>query len=172
MNLVAETYGTEGADVINTIVPGHPELDGMAFGAVGDGHYNLFEANDIADGSVKLSGIDISSMTGEYFENGVQVFTCGGQYPTVAIAFTVLYNYLHDGVRIIEDTTEPITRKYIAMRNYEDFEDYVTYIEGEIPAYTAEELSRFMLVFNPELTYDDYVEDGNTYSLERVMSCR
>lgn len=172
MKLVAETYGMEHAEVINQIVPGHPELDGMAFGAVTDGHYNLFEANDIADGSVKLSGIDISSMTGEYFENGVQVFTCGGQYPTVAVAFTILYNYLHDGVRIIEDTTEPITRKYIAMRNYDDFENYVEYIESEVPAYTAEELSHFMLVFNPDVTIEDYIADGNSYSLERVMEAR
>ncbi len=137
-----------------------------------DAIYQAIEAEGMADGSIKFSTVDISSQTGVYYQNGVQVWTCGGQYTTPMVAFAVLYNYVHDGVRMITDKTQPLTRKYIEITSYEDYENYCKYIENDIPPYNAEEISRMMLVFNPDVTYADLEKDANTYGLEDVMSRR
>lgn len=145
-------------------------MDGYISTAASDAAYQALESEGLTDGSIKYATVDISSQTGVYFQNGVQVWTCGGQYPTVMVAFAVLYNYVHDGVTMIEDKTQPLTRKYIEITSYEDYENYCKYIESDVPGYTAEEISRMMLVFNPDLTIADLQSDADNYSLSDVMN--
>ena len=106
-----------------------------------DGVYTALESEGIADGSVKIAAVDISSMTGQYFQNGVQVWTCGGQYATAMVAWAVLYNYLMDGTRIIPDPAQPLIRQYIEITSYEEYEQYVKYVEGALPSYDADEIA-------------------------------
>lgn len=136
-----------------------------------DSIYSALEAEGWADPDViKYATIDISSQTGVYFKDGVQIWTCGGQYPTVMVAFAVLYNYVHDGVEMIEDNTQPLARKYIEITSYEDYENYCKYLESDVPGYTAEEIAQMMLVFNPDVTIEDLENDADIYSLEDVMT--
>lgn len=144
-------------------------MDGYISTASSDAVYQALESEGLTDGSIKYSTVDIASQTGVYFQNGVQVWTCGGQYATPMVAFAILYNYVHDGVQMIPDKTEPLTRKYIEITSYEDYENYCKYIESDVPPYTAEEIAQMMLVFNPNVTYEDLQKDADTYGLQDVM---
>lgn len=172
MELLADSYTLgEGASDVPTFNASFPELEAMAFSAIGDGVYSAIETEGLV-GEIKLSGVDISSQTGTYFKNGTQVWTCGGQYATAMVGFAVLYNYLADGTRIIENTAEPIVRKYIEITSYDDYKQYVEYVESEVPTYTADEIAQMIHYFNPDVTIDDYLEDAEAYSLEDIIERR
>ena len=172
-NLLADNYSWgEAANDVATFHASFPELDGIGFSAIGDEIYLALESEGLTDGSIKIAGVDISSQTGIYFQNGVQVWTCGGQYATAETAFAVLYNYLSDGTRIITDTSTPLIRKYIAITSYDDYKNYVQYVEGDVPTYTADEIADMIHVFNPDITYADYETYADTYSLEDIISRR
>ena len=135
-----------------------------------DGVYTALESEGIADGSIKIAAVDISSMTGQYFQNGVQVWTCGGQYATAMVAWAILYNYLMDGTRIIPDPSQPLIRQYIEITSYEEYEQYVKYVEGSLPTYDADEIADMIHYLNPDVTYADYETEAHTYSLADIIA--
>ena len=161
------TMGDTAAD-ISTFAASFGNLDGIAFTAGSDTIYQTMESEGIADGSVKISAVDISSQTGTYFKNGAQVWTCGGQYGTAECAFAILYTYLMDGTRVISDTTKPITRQYIEITNYEEYEEYVKYVESDIPVYTVDEIAAMIPGFGNQYTFADYEAEASNYSLKSL----
>lgn len=169
LTIVTESYslGTYDADVA-TFVAAFPEMDGMWFTSLSDAIYNAMETEGIADGSVKVAGPDVHSRTGEFFERGIQVWSCGGQYATAMIGWTLLYNYLVDGTKIIEDPTKAIERSYLEVKSYEEFKAYEAIIGSGEYTYTAQELSNLIHHFNPDASFDDYVALGQSYSLQDV----
>ncbi len=171
MNLLAENYSMGlWADDIATFNASFSNIEGMGFSAMVDGVYTALESEGIADGSVKIAAVDISSMTGQYFQNGVQVWTCGGQYATAMVAWAVLYNYLMDGTRIIPDPAQPLIRQYIEITSYEEYEQYVKYVEGVLPSYDADEIADMIHYLNPDVTYADYETEAHTYSLADIVA--
>ena len=171
LNLLAENYSMGlWADDVASFNASFDNIDGMGFSAMVDGVYTALESEGMADGSVKIAAVDISSMTGNYFKNGVQVWTCGGQYATAMVAWAVLYNYLTDGTRIITDPSQPLIRQYIEITSYEDYESYVKYVEGSLPTYDADEIAEMIHYFNPDVTYADYEKEATTYSLSDIMA--
>ena len=171
LNLLAENYSMGlWADDVASFNASFDNIDGMGFSAMVDGVYTALESEGMADGSVKIAAVDISSMTGNYFKNGVQVWTCGGQYATAMVAWAVLYNYLTDGTRIIPDPSQPLIRQYIEITSYEDYESYVKYVEGSLPTYDADEIAEMIHYFNPDVTYADYEKEATTYSLSDIMA--
>lgn len=170
LNLLAENYSMAlWADDVASFNASFDNIEGMGFSATVDGIYTAMEAEGIADGSVKMAAVDISSMTGTYFQKGVQVWTCGGQYATAMVAWAVLYNYLIDGTRIIPDPATPLIRQYIEITSYEEYEQYVKYVEGALPSYDADEIADMIHYFNPDVTYADYEKEAHTYSLADIM---
>lgn len=171
LNLLGENY-TMGlwADDVATFNASFGNIDGMGFSAMVDGVYTAMESEGIADGSVKIAAVDISSMTGQYFKNGVQVWTCGGQYATAMVAWAVLYNYLMDGTRIIPNPAEPLIRQYIEITSYEEYEQYVKYVEGTLPTYDADEIAMMIHYLNPDVTFADYEKEAHTYSLADIVA--
>lgn len=171
LNLLAENYSMlEWSADISSFVASYPELDGYAFSACADSLYLAFETEGIADGSVKMATVDISSETGTYFEKGVQAWTCGGQYGTAMMAFSVLYNYLADGTRIIADPSVPMLRPYIGISSYEEYEDYVKYVENPLPVYTADEIMHTIHYFNEEASVATFEEYAANYSVADVAA--
>lgn len=172
MKLLSEslTIGEWANDVSTFAASFGGIMDSYICTGCSDAIYSALDAEGLTDGSVKFATVDISSQTGVYYKNGVQVWTCGGQYVTPVVAFAILYNYIHDGVRMIPDATKPLVRKYIEITSYEDYENYCKYIEADIPPYTAEEVSRMMLVFNPDVTLETLQNDADTYGLADVMA--
>lgn len=170
LELLVDNYSmAEWANDVASFHAAYPELEGMGFSAMTDAVYLALESEGMADGSVKIAAVDISSQTGEYFKKNVQVWTCGGQYATAMVGWAILYNYLSDGTRIISDPTTPITRQYIEVTSYEEYQDYVKYVENPIPTYTADEIAQMIHKFNPDVTIADYEKEAKTYSLEDII---
>ena len=171
MKLLADSYTmAEWATDVASFHAAFPEMDGIGFSAMLDAVYLALESEGLTDGSVKIAAVDISSQTGTYFKNDVQVWTCGGQYATAMVAWAVLYNYLIDGTRILPDPAVPLVRQYIEITSYEDYENYVKYVESPLPTYNVDEIADMIHYFNPDVTYADYEEDAKTYSLEDIIS--
>lgn len=171
MKLLAENYSMGlWADDVATFNASFNNIEGMGFSAMVDGVYTALESEGMANGSIKIAAVDISSMTGNYFKKGVQVWTCGGQYATAMVAWAILYNYLIDGTRIIPDPTKPLIRQYIEIKSYEDYESYVKYVEGTLPTYDADEIANMIHYFNPDITYADFEKEAVTYSLPDIMA--
>ena len=171
MKLLAENYSMGlFADDVATFNASFNNIEGMGFSAMIDGVYTALESEGMANGSIKIAAVDISSMTGNYFKKGVQVWTCGGQYATAMVAWAILYNYLIDGTRIIPDPAKPLVRQYIEIKSYEDYESYVKYVEGALPTYDADEIANMIHYFNPDITYADFEKEAVTYSLPDIMA--
>jgi hypothetical protein len=173
MKSLSESYtmGETAAD-ISTFAASFPTMDGIMFTAGSDTIYLSMESEGIADGSVKVAAVDISSQTGTYFKNGVQVWTCGGQYGTAECGFAILYSFLSDGTRVISDKTTPIIRQYIEITSYDDYVDYVKLVEGTTPVYTADEIAAMIPYFGNDYTFSDYEAEAVNFSLESLASRR
>ena len=64
MNLLADSYTMmEWADDVASFHAAFPDMDGIGFSALSDAIYLAMESEGLADGSVKIAGIDISSQT-------------------------------------------------------------------------------------------------------------
>jgi len=174
MNSLSESYTMmETANDISTFASSFAGImDGIFFTAGADSIYLTMETEGIADGSVKIAAVDISSQTGTYLDNGTQVWTCGGQYGTAEMGFAILYSYLADGTRIIEDVTTPIVRQYLEIKSYEDYKTYCKYAESDIPVYTADEIAAYIPYFTEGVTISDYETEAVDYSLESLSSRR
>lgn len=174
VNSLAESYTIgEVADVVSTFAASFAGLmDGIFFTAGMDSEYLAMESEGIADGSVKIAAVDISSQTGTYLQNGVQVWTCGGQYGTAELGFAILYSYLADGTRLIEDVTKPVTCQYLEITNYDDYVDYCTYVESDVPVYTADEIASYIPYFTEGVTLEAYEAEAKNYSLESLKARR
>ncbi len=169
LKLLSESYSMgKFSDDVATFNAAFPEMDGIAFSAVGDAVYNALETEGLTDGSLLIAGCDVSSMTGNYFEKGVQIWSCGGQYSAGMLGWAILYNYLIDGTKIISDNTVPIEIKYIEIRSHEEFLNYQKYVESSM-VYTAEEIAGIIHYFNADVTFEDYVTAGDLYSLDDVI---
>ena len=78
MELLAENYsiGEQPADIAN-YAASFPNMDSYLCTGCADSIYSTLESEGLTDGSVKFATVDISSQTGVYYQNGVQVWTCG-----------------------------------------------------------------------------------------------
>lgn len=174
MDSLTESYTMmETANDISTFAASFAGImDGIFFSAGSDAIYLTMETEGIADGSVKVAAVDISSQTGTYLKNGAQVWTCGGQYGTAEMGFAVLYSYLIDGTKIITDNKTPIIRQYLEIKSYDDYVNYCKYAEGDIPVYTADELTAYIPYFTEGADITVYEEEAVNYSLESLGARR
>ena len=174
MNSLTESYTMmETANDISTFAASFAGIiDGIFFTAGSDAIYLTMETEGITGGDVKIAAVDISSQTGTYLQDGTQVWTCGGQYGTAEMGFAVLYSYLADGTRLIDDVTKPVTRQYLEIANYDDYMTYCKYVESDIPAYTADEIAAYIPYFTNGVTIADYEAEAVNYSLDSLSSRR
>lgn len=170
MNLLADAY-SRGlfADDISSFAAAYPEMDGVFSTSGSDSVLATMQTEGLV-GNTKLVTIDISSETGTYFENGTLAWSCGGQYGTAMIGFAVLYNYLADGTRIIEDPTVTMDRYFLEICSLEDLDAYNLYVNGTVPVYTAAELKELIHYYNEDVTVEDYIAVNENYTLEDIQT--
>jgi ABC-type sugar transport system substrate-binding protein len=170
MTLLAEDY-SRGlfADAIGPFAASFPEMDGIFVTSGNDAILNNIKTEGLV-GSVKLATIDISSESGTYYENGTLVYTAGGQYGTAMVGFSLLYNYLADGTRIISDTSTPLYRNYIGVNSSADFDNYIKYVDSGIPVYVVSEIKDLVHYYNAAVTYDTFVKLGEAYNLDDIST--
>lgn len=170
MNLIVENWDyTQWADGIATAAATYPELDGVGCTCLMANIYNTIESEGLV-GQVQLAGIDVSEGTGRAFENGSLSYIAGGNYACEQICFAVLYNYLLDGTRVIEDPAVNLELNNINLSSLEDYNNYIKYLDSAIPAYTAQELLDMTHYVDETFDAQKMVETCKSYSLEDVMA--
>ncbi|HHW49257.1 MAG TPA: sugar ABC transporter substrate-binding protein [Clostridiaceae bacterium] len=151
------------------IMAANPEIDGM----IQTGNSGTVIATIYSDGlkdKVKFATVDVKEDTRKYLEDGTMVFVAGGQGYLASFTFVLLYSQMA-GKPLLpkEDRTETLKLKYIHMKSGEDYDNYMKYIEGDIPAYSIDELKALSPVFNPDATVENLKKVMDTYSLEDVV---
>lgn len=169
-NLLADDYSrAQYAPAISSFAAAFPEMDCLFTSSCNDAVFTTMLTEGLI-GSVKLGTVDITETTGDYFANGTLAYVAGGQYGSAQVGLAILYNYLADGTRIIEDTTVPMQRDYIVVNSQEAFDQYLTYIDGEVPVYTADEIKDMIHYFNPDASFDTITAVNEAYSIEDVIA--
>lgn len=170
MNLIGEDYSmAQFSEAITSFAATYPEMDGVFCTLLNEAIYNTFTTEALV-GSVRLGGLDISESTGDYFDNGTLSYMAAGNYVTNMVGFAVVYNYLLDQTRIVDNTAEIVVWNNLNLRNSEDYNNYVTYLDSGVPAYNAEEIMQMVHYFNPEMDQAGFRALGQAYTLEDVMA--
>lgn len=169
MKLLGEDYSMlQFAEAITSFAATYPEMDGVFCTMVNEAIYNTFTTEDLV-GSVRLGGLDVSESTGAYFDNGTLSYMAAGNYVTNMLGFAVVYNYLLDGTRIVDDPTKIVQWANINLRNSDDYNNYITYLDSGTPAYTAAEIMEMVHYYNEDMTPAAFRALGGAYTLEDVM---
>ena len=170
MNLITENYDYSAwADSIATAAATYIELDGVGCTAMSEAIYNIVETEGLV-GTVRLAGIDVSEGTGRAFENGSLSYMAAGNYATEMISFAVLYNYILDGTRVIEDPAVNLAMNNINLNSLEDYNNYIKYLDSGVPVYTAQEILEMTHYYDESFDADAMTKLCQAYSLEDVMA--
>lgn len=170
LELIAEDFSmAEFANAISTFAAAFPEMDGLITTMGSESVYQAMRTEGLT-GNIKYATIDISESTGDYFESGDLSWIAGGQYGTTMVGFAILYNYLCDGTRIIEDTSKTFYRPFIEVTSFDEYETYLKYVDGDVPVYTVEEVAKMIKGFNPEVSFDTYLKAAEEYSLQDIIN--
>jgi ABC-type sugar transport system substrate-binding protein len=167
--LLADDYSAVFATAIDSFAATYPELDGLFTTAGSEAVYQTIQTNGLT-GRVKYATIDISQSTGDYFQSKDLTWIAGGQYGTTMVGFAVLYNYLADGTRIIPDTKVTLYRPFLEVGSYDEYLDYVKYVDSRIPVYSVGEVGNMIHAFNPEANFDYFKRMAEAYSLEDIVT--
>jgi ABC-type sugar transport system substrate-binding protein len=168
MKLLADDY-TRGqfASSVSSFAAAFPEMDGIFVTSGSDAVLQAMQTEGLV-GHVKLATIDVSGETGKFFQNGTLAWCAGGQYGSAMLGLAILYNYLADGTHIISDTAVAIDAKYIYMRTYEEFENYIKYVDSGIPVYVGDEIKQMIHYYNPNVNLSYFKTLTGNYSLEDI----
>ena len=170
MTLIFENYDyAQWADGIATAASTYPELDGVGCTSLMENIYNTVFTEGLV-GVVQIAGIDISESTGAAFENGSLSYIAGGNYATEQICFAVLYNYMLDGTRVIADPAANLMLNNIDLNSMDEFNDYITYLDSAVPAYTAQEILEMTHYYDESFTAEKMAELCHAYTLEDVKT--
>lgn len=168
--LLADDFSrAQYAPAISSFAAAFPEMDSLFTSSCNDAVFTTMMTEGLI-GTVKLGTVDITETTGDYFNNGTLAYIAGGQYGSAMIGFAILYNYLVDGTRIIEDTSVPMPRDYIVIRNIEEYNNYLTYIAGDVPVYNADEVKDMIHFYNPQASFESICAVNEAFSIEDVMT--
>lgn len=120
-------------------------------------------------GQIKYGGVDIQEGTDELLKEGTMAYVAGGAFPNAEICVAMLYNYL-TGFELWEDSRELLKRPLVELESEEDYQDYMYYMEGDVPVYSGDELKDICGYFNPDVTWEDVVALAQSSSLEDVKA--
>ncbi len=168
LNVLSTYRGTDIAEALTTFAATYPEMDGILItGGDAEEYYQVMTSEGLS-GNVILATFDIGKGTDERLERGDLGWIAGGQAPTSGIAFSLLYNAI-TGTKILEDTTQPLYRNFLILQSVEDYNNYVKYAEGDIPAYTGDEIKALIKAFNPDAGIALYEEYNSNYSIDDIV---
>lgn len=165
-----EYRGTSFMDAIENFCTLYPNMDGMfsTFASSGalDGFMQTLDTIGKAD-QIRMGAIDIADTTGIYIDEGRFGFAAGGQFPDCELCVALVLNALN-GERLGGGPVYA-TSAFIEIASAEDMDNYDTYVCGEIPPYTPEEIMQLLTVVNPDASPEDIQRYAENYSIADVM---
>ena len=69
----------------------------------------------------------------------------------------------------MDDPTQIVKWNNINLRNSDDYNNYITYLDSGTPAYTAAEIMEMAHYYNEDMTAGAFRALGEAYTLEDVM---
>lgn len=172
LNVLANYRGDKSGEALQSFAVTYPDMDGVILtgGASGgtEEFYQIMSSEGLS-GRVIFATIDIGEGTGDRLENGDLGWIAGGQFATSGIMFSLLYNGI-TGNKVLEDPTEAMYRKFMVLQSLEDYENYIKYVEGDIPPYSADEIKDLIKVFNEDAGAALYNKYNDNYGIEDVVA--
>lgn len=171
LNVLANYRGSEQAEALQSFAATYPEMDGIIVtGGAGGGTESIYQImqSEGLNGQAILATIDIGEGTGDKLESGELGWIAGGQFPTTGIAFAILYNAII-GTPIHEEPEKTIYRPFMVLQSKEDYDNYMKFVEGDIPPYTGDEIKALIKKFNSEASMNLLQEYGGAYGIEDVV---
>ncbi len=177
LNVLSSYRGDDSPAAMETYAVTYPDMDGIILtGGAGGGtesFYQVMTSEGLSERGVIFATIDIGEGTGDRLKAGDLGWIAGGQFPTSGIAFTLVYNAI-EGNKIMEDPTVVVDREFMVLQSYEDYENYVKYVAGDIPPYTGDELKALIVSMNDGMTADSaktlYKEYSDAYGIDDVVA--
>ena len=148
VELATSWRGSPFATGVQEVLAAYPDIDGL----MSTGGDTAIPAAIYAAGmekTCKYACVDIQEGVYDQLKDGVCVWVAGGQYPTAQLGFALVYNGL-TGHKIMPDLATTMHRPYMYIKSAEDYENYMKYMEGSIPAYTGDEIKNLCAVYNKE----------------------
>ena len=148
VELATSWRGSPFATGVQEVLAAYPDIDGL----MSTGGDTAIPAAIYAAGmekTCKYACVDIQEGVYDQLKDGVCVWVAGGQYPTAQLGFALVYNGL-TGHKIMPDLATTMHRPYMYIKSAEDYENYMKYMEGSIPAYTGDEIKDLCAVYNKE----------------------
>lgn len=171
LNVLANYRGSEQPEALQSFAATYPEMDGIVVtGGAGGGTESIYQImrSEGLNGQAILATIDIGEGTGEKIESEELGWIAGGQYPTTGVAFAILYNAIV-GTPINDSPEKTIYRPFMVLQSKEDYDNYMKYVEGDIPPYTGDEIKALIKKFNPDASLALVEEYGEAYGIEDVV---
>lgn len=173
LNVLSNYRGDEMSDALTTFAVTYPDLDGIILtgGASGgtEEFYQVMTSEGLSDRGVIFATIDIGEGTDERLASGDLGWIAGGQFPTSGVAFTLVYNAI-TGNKVLSDPTKALYRKFMVLQSVDDYNAYKTYVEGDIPPYSGDELKSLIVKFNPEANVELYNQFDDNYGIDDVVA--
>lgn len=172
LNVLANYRGSEQAEALQSFAATYPEMDGIIVtGGANGGTESIYQVmqSEGLNGQAILATIDIGEGTGDKLASGELGWIAGGQFPTTGIGFAILYNAMV-GTPINDTPEKTIYRPFMVLQSKEDYDNYMKYVEGDIPPYTGEEVKALIKKFNPDASLELLQEYGDKYSIDDVVS--
>jgi hypothetical protein len=57
----------------------------------------------------------------------------------------------------------------MSIQSPEEFDQYLKYVDGDIPPYSGDEIKALIKKFNPDASLDLYEQYGKAYSIQDVV---
>jgi len=169
------TDAASATDAVSNIIATNSDLGGIycisGSDSRGEGVMNAIDilgAND----QVKVVMSDFFDGMDAYFDNGTIISSFGGSYPDVVFLTVLLLNQI-SGTPLGNTEGESIVLElpYVQVNDSEELNEYLSYCEsGTDYAYNAEEMSKMIGYYNPDITLDDIKEIMANYSLADVKA--
>lgn len=169
--IVTEGLNFNKAEAAQNIVAQYPDVDAI-FSSV-ESVSTVYQpvVNAGLGGQILLNCYDPAEGLAEAMEEGVINYAVEGTLADSMIAFVLLYNAMSGNPMTQADGSKPsIEMNYIVAKSYEDYQDITTYITGDKPPYTVEELSQYITAINPDASYDALDTFAGNFSLEDVKA--
>lgn len=174
MVLVAESNDLINPTVFDEFIAAHgTKIDGIAC----TGGNAALPAAILAAGysdSIKYATVDIQGDVRTDLADGLCVGVGCGQFPSMQLGFVLVYNALSTNGKHIIDLETTLPRQTLWVTSAEEYDNYVTYVEGTVPPYTGDELKSLCLAYNSDKTQEDLTkllaEYCDQYSLEDIVA--
>ncbi len=162
-------------NAVTSILTTHPETDGIIL-LGGVPHQGILPATATAienmgmTGKVHIAMNDYVDGMGEYFDNGTLIYCFGGnQVFETQLAFVNLANCVV-GTPLTEEINTTITHMYSVLTSSEQLNNYLKFVEGDVPPYTVEEVKDMIRANNPDFSAEKLADLLINMSVDEVAA--